>query len=1392
MNIPKSRLSASHDRSNTDDDLSNTSPSATEENPAHNRTMPEETSEVELPQSLIRDLRSYLPEALWRKLNQPRPMRRDLQAALNHLRSYLYLLSTYLPRHVVAQYRPHLAYDGAPDELFASGSEQKGSEMTGTLLFSDVSGFTQLSEKLARHGPDGIERLTTHLNAYFSRMLDILAQSNGVLLKFAGDALLVHFPALPENDQAAEAIRTAWRMMDALETISEADPASTTSFDGSGFTLRMKIGVATGSFHAVNAGTEQRREYIVLGEAVTRTMAAEGHAIAGQVVVDTATRSTFTDAAYEQITSEFFSATRLPSIEIGEYEIRAQTNRRGRSTAAWMGDSAQMQLEIAILNTRIQELSTYLPEELNRWLIKDAQRPNRHQNTTLHSENRPTVVTFVNVTGFEVLLQVTPTPFDRELVYGMIDDYFRAVYAATTRYGGMISRIDPYKDGNKLLILFGALQTHEDDAVRAIHAILDLQASLSILNRRWEHRLRNASGLHTTEPGIDQRAGITYGITFAGQVGASTRREYTVMGDEVNLAARLMGAAKPGQILASKAVVQILRRQHADDSVTLTPLPSIRVKGKSQPLAIFDVTARGSDVQSTLPELHPVLIGRDAELSEADSLISAALAGSGHRAAVLGSAGIGKSHFAAALSERLEDRGVHAVIARCPTFDIGAYTIWVSAVQCLAAINTNAAPEVQASQLRDFLAPLRYVEPAHIQALHSLLGLPYTSVTPAESGRVPHHSPPHSTSPARFGGLFARLVQQAPDQQKSNSESAPRSLWQVTKARQPSEQTGISITWDDLNARITRDQHTRLVRAMRALLKGLADQQPLVLIFEDAQNIDAASAELLNAITAEATSTPFVVFTVQRTEEAAYTEMDRELALPPLSASGTMMMVARLLSDHVDASRLQNLGESIYEKSLGNPLMVEELAAYWRDHKDEDKLTLDLHTSVTLSELVMSRMDRLPANLRIIVQAATIPDSDFIPEAVAVLLGPEGMDDIDVAHGLQDLADRQILHKAGSGAVSSYSFRQTLVREIVYGSLAAVRRRTYHDIFARYLETVATTLQPGRLAHHYEYAENWEAAGRYLVLSGDAAARQGALSQARSAFKAALSALARATCSEVTQKWRMRAQESIGDVNFHLESFALSATAYTMIDKETRKGMSVSSRDQFRIRAKRLLAFFASGDIATATMEAEILYRESEDYRFVVAAAAAWGTTRKEGPDAAEPAAEWRRKATVAQEIGNTIYARAILADLHGDWVAAREAYTLLEKPAGIALALCQQAEAWQETSEIGEAEIAYQAAERLWQRAENATGFALAACRRARLLQQENQHNAAESIICQAMAWIDSIDFAKPSDRAMIQSASTALKKHQCISEASQAWQACLDRLHARFLFHLLETSMQ
>ena len=135
------------------------------------------------------------------------------------------------------------------------------------------------------------------------------------------------------------------------------------------------------------------------------------------------------------------------------------------------------------------------------------------------------------------------------------------------------------------------------------------------------------------------RVGVNRGHIFAGEIGPWYRRTYTVMGDTVNLAARLMAKAVPGQIITTDDVLSRSRTSFEADA-----LPPFMVKGKAKPIDAFslgrEIARRQFRDESTLP-----LVGRDDELARLHDAVAAVTAGTGRAVELVGDAGVGKTRL---------------------------------------------------------------------------------------------------------------------------------------------------------------------------------------------------------------------------------------------------------------------------------------------------------------------------------------------------------------------------------------------------------------------------------------------------------------------------------------------------------------------------------------------------------------------------------------------------------------------------------------------------------------------------------------------------------------------------------------------------------------------------
>jgi adenylate cyclase len=185
----------------------------------------------------------------------------------------------------------------------------------------------------------------------------------------------------------------------------------------------------------------------------------------------------------------------------------------------------------------------------------------------LGGERHRATVLFSDLRGFTAL-SATMSP---EATAQVLNEYLGAMTECVFRHGGVLDKFL----GDGVMAQWGAPIESADDTAEAIAAAIDMQTRLRELNARWR-----AEGGPELAVGI----GVDRGEVFAGNIGSERRLEYTVIGDAVNIAARLCDCAAGGEILVSEAVASELR-----DGVRLDPLEPLTLKGTGGPHAVFRV-----------------------------------------------------------------------------------------------------------------------------------------------------------------------------------------------------------------------------------------------------------------------------------------------------------------------------------------------------------------------------------------------------------------------------------------------------------------------------------------------------------------------------------------------------------------------------------------------------------------------------------------------------------------------------------------------------------------------------------------------------------------------------------------------------------------------------------
>ena len=235
-------------------------------------------------------------------------------------------------------------------------------------------------------------------------------------------------------------------------------------------------------------------------------------------------------------------------------------------------------------------------------------------------EVRKTVtVVFCDITGSTAMGE----RLDPESLRRVMARYFTEMRAALERHGGTVEKFI----GDAVMAVFGVPAIHEDDALRAVRAAVEMRDAFRVLNKELER-----------DYGVSlvARIGVNTGEVVAGDHGDSL-----ITGDAVNVAARLEQAAEPGTVLIGEKTFRLVR-----DAVVVEPVPPLEVKGKTEPLAAFRLVQVTPGVAGVARRLDSPMVGRERELARLrQSFGSAIAARSCQLFTILGTAGVGKSRL---------------------------------------------------------------------------------------------------------------------------------------------------------------------------------------------------------------------------------------------------------------------------------------------------------------------------------------------------------------------------------------------------------------------------------------------------------------------------------------------------------------------------------------------------------------------------------------------------------------------------------------------------------------------------------------------------------------------------------------------------------------------------
>ena len=293
--------------------------------------------------------------------------------------------------------------------------------LEGTLAFVDLSGFTAMSERLARQGKVGAEEVVEVMNATFTRLLDVGYGDGGGLVNFGGDALLLFFDGENHTERAC---RAAYGMRRALREIGRPETSA------GQVQLRMHVGIHADTFHFFLVG-DTHRELLVTGPGATATVALEDASDAGEILLS--------DAA----------AAAIPPRLLGD--------RKGPGVLLKSDPGGEPSGLLPLPDVSGLDLGQCVPTAIREHLSAGLAEP----------EHRQATVAFVHFDGIDGLIEGEGADAAADALHELVV----ATQAAAADHGVVVFESDIDADGGKLIVVGGVPQTAGDDEERMLRTL---------------------------------------------------------------------------------------------------------------------------------------------------------------------------------------------------------------------------------------------------------------------------------------------------------------------------------------------------------------------------------------------------------------------------------------------------------------------------------------------------------------------------------------------------------------------------------------------------------------------------------------------------------------------------------------------------------------------------------------------------------------------------------------------------------------------------------------------------------------------------------------------------------------------------------------------------------
>jgi class 3 adenylate cyclase/tetratricopeptide (TPR) repeat protein len=681
------------------------------------------------------------------------------------------------------------------------------------------------------------------------------------------------------------------------------------------------------------------------------------------------------------------------------------------------------------------------------------------------TEQRRATVMFADVTGFTSLVE----SLGDAKAFVIVRELMGAIDAIARRYGASVD----HHQGDAIMAVFGVPSAIEDAPRAAVNAAIEMRHEVARFRER-----------HPTERPLDVHVGIDTGPVISGETTGPLIREFHVVGDTVNTAARLKDKATAGQIWVGVETWRATR-----EVFDYEPMGVLEVKGKKRPVRTFAVRSAEQKLykarSGTRRTVFSELVGREEELTLLRAALGSLASGRGRIVGVVGEPGIGKSRLVAEAMASPEGQRLTWHEGRC--LSVGRNLRFHPFVDLFRAWFGLSGDEPDATAFATLGAALAEhvgdaATPEVVTSLATLLGMP---LPPEEQQR----------SEAARGDARERMLHQAVSQ-----------VLVAAAAKAPLALALDDLHWSDLSS----------LELLEALLP-LATTHPIGFVLMFRPSYEATSERLRRHC---------------RTQHGAQYE---EIPLAALDASEMRTLIENFFRG---GSLPRETRDAIRERVAGNPFFAEEVVRALLDEgaaelKDGVLVATErIHGVVipgSVRDALTARIDALPRPRRQVLQAASVMGERFLVPVLEDVLGKSAGEALDA------LAESGLVAPSAWGE-GRWSFQHPLIQEVAYETIFEPVREELHRNMAEALERLLTPNAPAlqaMLAYHHGRAGDVTRAEEYLFRAGAEATRAAASNEALYFFQQAADLYVRLHGDRGDPAKRARLEKHVGIAHFN-------------------------------------------------------------------------------------------------------------------------------------------------------------------------------------------------------------------------------------------------------------------